>query len=86
MGELSPEAQKLLNARRSAIEELRQIDGKDRTITDHDVARVASARLLVDAITMRMVSGDAIVGPGTSRMRMQWLTKRSKRRASAPSR
>jgi hypothetical protein len=59
---ISPEAAKVLAARRSAVEELRALDGKVRPIGDHDVARVAAARLLCDSLIMRMVSGDPI-GP-----------------------
>jgi hypothetical protein len=66
MADLSPEAAKLLAARKAAIAELREITGKDRTITDHDVQRLANARLLLDSLTMRMVSGDP-VSPGDIR-------------------
>jgi hypothetical protein len=57
---LSPEAQRLLAARQAAVEELRAIDGEDRSITDHDVVRVSNARLLVDALMLRSLSGDAV--------------------------
>jgi hypothetical protein len=60
MGDISPEAKKLLDARKAAIEELKQIDGKNRAITDHDVMRLANCRLMVDALTLRMIAGDVV--------------------------
>jgi hypothetical protein len=66
MAELSPEAAKLLAARKAAVAELKQIDGADRPISDPDVIRVSNARLLVDALMLRMLSGE-VVGPGDLR-------------------
>jgi hypothetical protein len=66
MGELSHEAARLLDARRAAVEELRLIDGKARSITDHDVIRLSSARMLTEALTMRLIAGEAI-GPADLR-------------------
>jgi hypothetical protein len=58
--DLSPEASKLLAARKAAAEELQGIDGVERAITDHSVLRLANARLYEAAITMRVVTGEII--------------------------
>jgi len=60
MPDLSPEAQKLLDARKAAVEELRAIDNVERPITDHDVLRLSAARMFSDSLTLRMVSGDPV--------------------------
>jgi hypothetical protein len=60
MPNLSPEAQKLLDARRSAIAELMALDGKQREINDADVVRLSGARLVVDSLTMRLLAGDIV--------------------------
>src|SRR5262249_41344665 len=60
MAELSPEAQKLLAARKAAVEELKKIDDKDRPINDDDVIRLSGARMMVDALTLRMLAGEAV--------------------------
>jgi hypothetical protein len=60
VAELSPEASKLKAARESAIEELREIDGKQRSVSDHDVRRLSGARMLCDSLTLRMLSGDSV--------------------------
>jgi hypothetical protein len=61
---LSPEAARLLAARKAAVEELRQIDGRDRAIDDHDVRRLSAARLLIDSLNARMLDpGDHPVSP-----------------------
>jgi len=65
---LSDEAQRLLQARRNAAAELKAIDNQDRPINDHDVCRLASCRLLIDSLNMRMLSpGDHPVNPGDLR-------------------
>jgi hypothetical protein len=64
--ELSPEAAKLLAARKAAIAELHALDGKERGVGDHDVIRLSGARMMVEALTMRMLGGDA-VGPSDLR-------------------
>jgi hypothetical protein len=61
MAELSPEAQKLLTARKAAIAELKEIDGKERTVGDFDVIRLAGCRMLVEALTLRMLAGDRVL-------------------------
>jgi hypothetical protein len=60
MAELSPEAQRLLAARRAAVEELKALDGKERSITDSDVVRLSGARMLHDSLSTRMLLGDAV--------------------------
>jgi hypothetical protein len=58
--ELSPEAQRLLDARTEGVAELKAIDNVERTITDPNVVRLASARLFEQSLTMRMLGGEAI--------------------------
>jgi hypothetical protein len=57
---LSPEAKKLLAARLAAVEELKAIDNVERSISDHFVTRLASARLYEQSIMQRVVSGEPI--------------------------
>jgi hypothetical protein len=68
MGELalSPEAARLMAARKAAVEELRSLDSKERGIADHDVCRLSNARLLLDGLMLRSLSGEA-VGPSELR-------------------
>jgi len=62
--ELSPEAARLMDARKAAIEELRQIDNKMRGIGDHDVQRLASCRMLLASLNERMLNpGNHPVSP-----------------------
>jgi len=57
---LSPEAQRVLDAREAAIAELRLIDGQDRPINDHLVLRLAGARLYADNINLRVIAGEPV--------------------------
>jgi hypothetical protein len=58
--ELSPEARKLLDARKAAADELRQIDGVERSIHDHDVKRLASAHLYEQSVMTRVLNDEQI--------------------------
>jgi hypothetical protein len=61
--DLSPKAQRILDARKAAAAELKALDGVERPISDFDVQRLANARLLVDALTLKMWDRDATVSP-----------------------
>jgi hypothetical protein len=50
----------LLDARQAAIAELKALDGKERGIADFAVVRLSGARMLVEALTLRMLAGDAV--------------------------
>jgi hypothetical protein len=57
---LSPEAQKVLDARKAAAAELQGIDGKERPLDHPQVVRLSTARLYEAAITMRVLGGEKI--------------------------
>jgi hypothetical protein len=57
---LSPEAEKILTARREAAAELKAIDGVDRKATDPAVIRLSNARLYEANITMRVLAGESV--------------------------
>jgi hypothetical protein len=60
MPELSPKAKRIADARKAAMLELKSIDGQDRELTNHDVRRLASARLFSENIELRVVAGEAV--------------------------
>jgi hypothetical protein len=60
MRELSPEAKKIHDARKAAVEELKAIDGEDRALTNPDVIRLSNARLYEAAVTLRVLTGERI--------------------------
>jgi hypothetical protein len=57
---LSPEAQRIYDARLAAVAELKAIDGKDRVHNDPAVLRLSTARMYESAITMRVLAGEKI--------------------------
>jgi hypothetical protein len=57
---ISPEAARLIAARKAAAEELKGIDGAERPITDHFVCRLASARLYEQSVLARVLAGEPI--------------------------
>jgi hypothetical protein len=57
---LSPEAAKILQARRDAATELKAIDQVERPLSDPAVIRLAGARLYEAAITLRVLDGERI--------------------------
>jgi len=60
MVELSPEAAKILAARKDAAAELSKIDGEERALTDADVIRLSNARLYEAAVMLRIVGGENV--------------------------
>jgi hypothetical protein len=60
MPELSPEAHKVLDARKAAAAELHAIDAIERELTHPGVLRLAAARLYESAIQLRVLSGEPI--------------------------
>ena len=60
MADLSPEAAKLLAARKAAADELRAIDNQERSLSDHYVQRLASCRMLADGLALRLLNGEAV--------------------------
>jgi len=60
MAELSPEASKILQARKDAASELSKIDGEERALTDADVIRLSNARLYEAAVMLRIVGGENV--------------------------
>jgi hypothetical protein len=58
--ELSPEAQRLYDARKAAIEELRAIDNVERSVSDPYVIRLANARMFEESVTLRIISGESV--------------------------
>jgi hypothetical protein len=57
---LSPEAEKILSARRAAISEFKAIDSVERPLDDPAVIRLSNARLYEAAVMIRVVNGDNI--------------------------
>jgi hypothetical protein len=57
---LSPEAAKILAARKAAVDELAAIDNVQRAVTDPAVIRLSNARLYQAAITMSVLRGEAV--------------------------
>jgi hypothetical protein len=60
MPDLSPEAQKVLDARKAAAAELQAIDAVERELTHADVIRLANARLYEASVTLRVLAGEPI--------------------------
>jgi len=58
--QLSAEAQKVLDARKSAAAELKAIDAVERELTHPDVLRLSAARLYESAIQLRVIAGEPI--------------------------
>lgn len=58
--QLSPEAERLLDARNEAVAELKAIDGQDRDILDPCVIRLSVARLFEQSVTMRILAGEPV--------------------------
>ena len=63
MSDLSPEAAKILTARKAAVEELKALDGIERPLNDHLVQRLAGARLYAEGVTMRVIQGESVTAP-----------------------